>query len=62
MLDCVRKELSIIGDKIVAAGGKNAELLLSEVTGFTAQKIRMKCVLASQQEKMNPVEFLKYPW
>lgn len=61
MLDCVGNELQV-GDKIVAADGKYAELLLGEVTGFTAQKIRIQCVLASQQKTMNPVEFLKYPW
>lgn len=60
MFDCMKKELHV-GDKIVAADGKYAELLLGEVTGFTNKKIKVKCVLASRQED-TPIEFLKYPW
>lgn len=61
MFDCVGKELQV-EDKIVAADGKYAELLLGEVIGFTARKVRIKCVFASKQGLMEPVEFLKYPW
>jgi len=60
MLDCVGKELQI-GDKVVAADGKYAELLLGEVTGFTNKKIKINAVLASRQEESS-IEFLKYPW
>lgn len=60
MFDCIGKELQV-GDKIVAADGKYAELLLGEVTGFTAKKIKLSCVLASRQSDA-PIEFLKYPW
>lgn len=61
MLDCIGNELSI-GDKIVGADGKYADLLLGEVIGFTKQKIRITAILASQQGHMEPIEFLKYPW
>lgn len=61
MLDCVGKELQV-GDKIVAAAGKSAELLLGEVTGFTDKKIKLTAVLASMQNQMQPMEFIKYPW
>lgn len=60
MFDCVGKELQV-GNKIVAADGKYAELLLGEVIGFTNKKIRIQCVLASRQDD-TPLEFLKYPW
>ena len=60
MFDCVGKELQV-GDKIVAADGKYAELLLGNFTGFTAKKIKISCVLASRQEDKQ-IEFLKYPW
>lgn len=60
MLDCVGKELQV-GDKVVAAAGKSAELLLGEVTGFTSKKIKINAVLASRQDGSS-IEFLKYPW
>ena len=61
MKDCTGKELQV-GDKIVAADGKYAELLLGEVISFTSKKIRISAKLASQQDTMEPLEFLKYPW
>lgn len=60
MLDCLGKELQI-GDKIVAADGKYAELLIGEVVGFTDKKIKLKAVLASRQNDES-LEFIKYPW
>lgn len=61
MLDCLGRELNV-GDPVVSADGKYAELLLGQVKGFTNQKIRIDAILASQVDTMNPVEFLKYPW
>ena len=60
MLDCVGKELQV-GDKIVAADGNYAELLLGEVLRFTDKKIKIRVVLASRQTDA-PIECLKYPW
>lgn len=60
MLDCVGKELQV-GDKIVAADGNYAELLLGEVLRFTDKKIKIRVVLASRQTDP-PIECLKYPW
>lgn len=60
MLDCVGKELQV-GDKIVAADGNYAELLLGEVIRFTDKKIKIRAVLASRQTDP-PIECLKYPW
>ena len=40
MLDCVGKELSI-GDKVVCADMKYADLLIGEIVGFTPKKARV---------------------
>lgn len=61
MLDCIGKELQV-GDKIVAADGRYAELMIGEVTGFTAKKIKLQCVLSSQKDTMAPMDSMKYPW
>lgn len=60
MIDCTGKELNV-GDMIVAADGKYAELLLGKVTGFTEKKIRIEATLASRKEDPS-LEYLKYPW
>ena len=61
MLDCIGNELSV-GDKIIAADGKQAELLVGEVIGFTKQKVKILAVFSLQQNEIQPSEFLKYPW
>ena len=40
MVDCVGKELSI-GDKVVCADMKYADLLIGEIVGFTPKKARV---------------------
>lgn len=40
MVDCVGKELSI-GDKVVCADMKYADLLIGEIIGFTPKKARV---------------------
>ena len=41
MVDCVGKELSI-GDKVVCADMKYADLLIGEIVGFTPKKARVR--------------------
>lgn len=60
MRDCVGKEL-FIGDKIIAADGKNAELLLGHVIRLTNQKIKISYVRGSNQQE-EPQQATKYPW
>ena len=40
MVDCVGKELSV-GDKVVCADMKYADLLIGEIVGFTPKKARV---------------------
>lgn len=41
MVDCLGREL-VIGDKVVCADMKYADLLIGEVIGFTPKKIRIR--------------------
>lgn len=50
MKDCIGNELKI-GDKIVAADMRYADLLIGEIVGFTPKKARISYVRSSWQDE-----------